>query len=189
MDLALSSAHRSLEHFGIQLSHLFSHFAALDCDQSHLRQPCFGAYDLLPVWKLALALSPHLDAILDLTIGLAPLFNELSKSVLDDMSSPPPSSPPTSSSPTRNFTKTLRSFEYSVLNRLQNIEHHFDAIITLTRPLAVSTISSVVSTWLECVTSVFDDLRNLIRATDTLLSTAQDSRNKYVPAISSLTRN
>jgi len=186
----------------MRLSRLFLYFGDLERHSYSLCKSRFACYDLLPLWKLALALSPHMDGLLILTVDLSPLFYQFSgiiKSALGDLSSPP-SSPSSTSSSLILDLKMLQSLECSILDYLQRIRHHFDAVISLIRPLAVPmlgststdhSISLVVSDCLDHAMSVFDDLHALIRATDTLFSTAQDVPNTvmYIHEMHSLVRN
>lgn len=202
MEHAISLAHRLLDHFAIRLSRLFLYFGGLEFHRLSLCKSRFGWYDLLPVWKLVLALCPHMDEILVLTVDLSPLFNEFSgimKSTMGDLSSPL-STPSSTSSSVTPGCKTLQSLQNSILHVLRQIRHHFDSVISLSRPPAISvsssssidqTIALFFSTWLDHVTSVFDDLSDLIQAMDTVFSAAQDvsSATLYVHATHATTRS
>ncbi|KAF8549207.1 hypothetical protein OG21DRAFT_1488727 [Imleria badia] len=186
MEDASSSAHRLLDRFAIHLSRLFLYFSTLERQSYFLCKVRFSCYDFLPVWKLALVLCPHMDNILNLTVDLSPLFHELTcitNSTLADSSPPTPSS--TVSSVTPNC-KTLESLAFSILHVLRRIRHHFDAVVSLTTPLVVSVvgsssidqiIASFFSGWLDHAMSVSDSLCDLIQATETVASTAQDVSN------------
>ncbi|KAF8119957.1 hypothetical protein EV363DRAFT_1304142, partial [Boletus edulis] len=190
MEDAISSAHRNLGQFGIQLSRLVEQFSALEFSTSTLCDVPFGPYDLLPMWSIAAALRPHVHEIIQLAINLSsPLqeLTDLTRSTFNHLVCRPvfPTSP---FSTVSSASHTLRSLKSSICYILQQASRRIAAMISLSPLDATSMLDSssflshlekIHSSWLSQLMVTDDKVCDLSRVIETLFSVVHE-----VPKIS-----